>query len=52
MSLTGDERSSNPMSFLVRERQREMLHHQKELSFVSIFIIFILHPDALSLEVA
>jgi len=45
MSLTGDEGSSGPMSFLGKERKRETLHGQKEVSFVSI-IMFILRPDA------
>jgi len=49
MSLTGDERSSGPMSFLGKERERETLHGQKEVSFDSI-IMFILRPNALSLN--
>ena len=49
MSLTGDEGSSSPMSFLGKERLRETLHGRKEVSFVSI-IMFILRPDALSLN--
>ena len=49
MSLTGDERSSGPMSFLGKERQRETLQGRKEVAFVSIFM-FILRPDALSLN--
>ncbi len=48
MSLTGDEGSSSPMSFLGKERERETLQGRKEVSFVSI-IMFILRPDALSL---
>ena len=40
---------ASPMSFLGKERKREMLHGQKEVSFVS-FIIFTLCPDALSLN--
>ncbi len=49
MSLTGDEGSSGPMSFLGKERYRETLHGRKEVSFVSI-IMLILRPDALSLN--
>ena len=49
MSLTGDEGSSGPMSFLGKERLRETLHGRKEVLFVSI-IMFILRPDALSLN--
>jgi hypothetical protein len=49
ISLTGDEGSSNPISFLGRERLRETLQGQKEVLFVSI-IIFTLCPDALSLN--
>ncbi len=38
MSLTGDEGSSGPMSFLGKERYRETLHGRKEASFVSIIL--------------
>ena len=49
MSLTGDQGSSNSMSLLGREIERETLHGQKEESFVSINI-FTLRPDLLSLN--
>jgi hypothetical protein len=38
------------MSFLGKERYRETLHGQKEVSFARIIIMFILHPDAPSLN--
>ncbi len=49
MSLTGDQGSSNSMSLLGREIERETLHGQKEESFVSIDM-FTLHPVVLSLR--
>jgi hypothetical protein len=40
MSLTGDEGSSSPMSFLGKERLREMLHGRKEDRLSALFCLF------------
>ncbi len=50
MSLTSDEESSSPMSFLGKERQRETLHGRKEYRLPVLLFNFFFHLDALSLN--